>query len=329
MATALSQADYWALVQDPLYLVPTTCFEDSFDRVWNYPQQLGQGYWRSVQLQEGLLLEIGDYQLHKSLVVESPERAHPLEYSFWALKEPDHQPSRGEYFFSSSGYACESWCEYSAGQRNFEVSIHLEPELFYASVSNGAGKVPSEFQALLKQPDQERFTCFNAPTAAMQITLQQIVNCPHQGAIRRMYLESKVWELMALQLEAMQSTNQDSLWQLKAEDVDRLHYAKEILAQHLQNPPSLKTLARQAGLNEFILKRGFRKVFNTTVFGYLHQYRMEQAKQLLEEGELSITQVAHAVGFANRGYFAAAFRKKFGMNPKAYSLLVGRPRNLG
>lgn len=333
MVIALSQADYWTLVQDPINFAPTaSCLEDGFDRIWKYPEQLGRGYWRSVQLREGLLLEIGDYQLHKPLVVASPERAHPLEYSFGTVRESQHQLASGcgEYFFSGSGYACENWCEYLSGQHNFEVSVHIEPELFYASVSGCAGEVPSDFQKLLKKPDQERFICSNAPTAAMQMTLQQILSCPHRGEVKRMYLESKVWELLALQLEAVnQQANQSNLWQLKAEDVDRLHYAKEILAKQLQNPPSLKALARQAGLNEFILKQGFRKVFNTTVFGYLHQYRMDQAKQLLEEGNLSITQIAHAVGFANRGYFAAAFRKKFGMNPKAYSLLSDKQRNLG
>ncbi len=66
------------------------------------------------------------------------------------------------------------------------------------------------------------------------------------------------------------------------------------------------------------LKRGFRQVFGTTVFGYLHHYRLEQARQLLEAGDMNITETAHAIGFADRSYFAAAFRKKFGLNPSRY-----------
>ncbi|MEB3336207.1 MAG: AraC family transcriptional regulator [Leptolyngbyaceae bacterium] len=332
MPTALSQTEYWALFQDPLNPVSTTpCLEDSFDRIWKYPEQLGKGYHRAIQLQSGLSLKISDYQVHKPFIIQSPERAHPLEYSFWAVRESDSQPTAkdGEYFFSGSGYACENWCEYQSGQHYFEVSVHIEPELFQESVKVSSGEIPSEFQKLIQKPDQERFVSSNPPTAAMQITLQQMLNCPHQGAIKRMYLEGKVWEMMALQLQAVnQHPNQSDWGQLKADDIDRLHYAKEILTKHVQNPPSLKALARQAGLNEFILKQGFRQVFRTTVFGYLHQYRMEQAKQLLEEGNLSITQIAHTVGFANRGYFAASFNKKFGMNPKAYSVLTENQRNL-
>ncbi|QYO62758.1 helix-turn-helix domain-containing protein [Leptolyngbya sp. 7M] len=44
------------------------------------------------------------------------------------------------------------------------------------------------------------------------------------------------------------------------------------------------------------------------------------AQQLLSNPDISIEQVAASVGYANRGNFAAAFRKKFGLNPKAFQL---------
>lgn len=77
-------------------------------------------------------------------------------------------------------------------------------------------------------------------------------------------------------------------------------------------------LAQTVGLNEFKLKNGFRQIFGTTVFKHLHNCRMEKARQLLEEGNYTVTQVAWTVGFANRGDFAAAFRRKFGVNPSIY-----------
>ncbi len=106
---------------------------------------------------------------------------------------------------------------------------------------------------------------------------------------------------------------------LKPDDVDRIYQARDILLQCLDNPPSLIELARQVGLNDCTLKRGFRQVFGTTAFGYLHNYRLEQARQLLEERRLNISEIAQAIGFANRSHFASAFRKKFGITPKKYS----------
>jgi len=77
-------------------------------------------------------------------------------------------------------------------------------------------------------------------------------------------------------------------------------------------------LARSVGMNDCTFKRGFRQVFGTTAFGYLRKHRMIQARQLLLENKMSIAEVARAVGYSHPGYFAAAFRKKFGVSPSHY-----------
>lgn len=154
----------------------------------------------------------------------------------------------------------------------------------------------------------------------MQQAVQQIRQCPFQDLTKRMYLESKVWELVALHLAQSMEVggSDDKPKPLKAEDVERIHYAKEILISRLSDPPSLVELARLVGINDCKLKAGFRQVFGTTVFGYLHSCRMERSRQLLEAGEMTVTEAAQAVGFVSRGHFATAFRRRFGVNPSEY-----------
>jgi AraC-like DNA-binding protein len=124
---------------------------------------------------------------------------------------------------------------------------------------------------------------------------------------------------MALQLARItEDRAESSKYFLKSEDRDRLYLAQTILRDRLHNPPCLKELAQEIGLNECTLKRGFRQLFNTTVFGYLYQQRMEYARQLLQERELNVSQVAKKVGYASQSRFATAFRKKFGVNPKVF-----------
>jgi AraC-like DNA-binding protein len=60
-------------------------------------------------------------------------------------------------------------------------------------------------------------------------------------------------------------------------------------------------------------------IFGTTVFGYLRQCRMEQARLLLLEGRMNVREAAQAVGYASQSRFAAVFRKTFGVNPKTFS----------
>lgn len=52
-------------------------------------------------------------------------------------------------------------------------------------------------------------------------------------------------------------------------DKQRIFFARDCLLKNIDAPPTLSQLARAAGLNEFKLKKGFKEIFNQTVFEYL------------------------------------------------------------
>lgn len=62
---------------------------------------------------------------------------------------------------------------------------------------------------------------------------------------------------------------------------DKIHHARAIIEQEYLNPPSLHQLALRVGTNECTLKRGFKTVFGTTVFGHIFEYRMKMACRYL------------------------------------------------
>ncbi len=63
--------------------------------------------------------------------------------------------------------------------------------------------------------------------------------------------------------------------------------------------------------------RGFKQLFGQTVFEYTQHLRMEMAKNLLESSEQSITDIAFEVGYEYSSNFATAFRRHFGISPRA------------
>lgn len=317
MAIALSYADYCALLQEN---VEGKAASHETDTTLKYPSQLGRGFIREIRLREGLVLAIADYQSHNDLILDTPDREHPLEYTFHI---PDHYSSLADtvpYSLFGSGMAPgERYQEY-ANQRIIWVSIHVEPDVFRSFVGHPNGEIPAALQHLIGNPNQEYYVRLGKAIPAMHIALQQILHCPYQGLTQRMFLEGKVLELMSLLLtqEAEIHLGKQPFAALKPDDVDRVHYAKDILLQQLNNPPSLAQLARQVGLNECTLKRGFRQAFGTTAFSYLFEYRLEQARQLLQERRLSVSEVAHAVGFGSCSHLSKAFRQKYGISPKQY-----------
>ncbi|MBW4554127.1 MAG: AraC family transcriptional regulator [Aphanocapsa sp. GSE-SYN-MK-11-07L] len=157
-------------------------------------------------------------------------------------------------------------------------------------------------------------------TPQMFALIRQIWDAPFHPPMQQMYLESRILELLVLQLNQWIRAEQRIyiVQNLKPVEIDKIYQARDLLIQKQSEPPSPLDLARWVNLSDRKLQRGFREVFGTTVFGYLHDYRMEQAQMLLSDRKASIATIANTVGYSHLGYFAAAFKKKFGISPKAW-----------
>jgi len=298
--------------------------QDLGDRLAVCPSVLGKGYKRDIELRNGIDLTFHRYQLKDDLVMDRvpAEETDCLEWMF-ALSSTVCLPkgvqvNQGQHLLAglvTPGGNVEGF----AHTVIIEVDIHLEPERLKALVGEQVDILPIEVQRMLARDESLPFSAVRTITPAMQLALQQMLDCPYQGVIKQMYLESKSVEVLALwldQVHADDATPQPSPAR-PVVDIDRIHHAREILLKQLDHPPSLLALARQVGLNDCTLKRGFKQVFGTTVFGYLHQCRMEQARSLLLENQHSVTAIAQAVGYTNLSAFSSAFRKRYGVSPRA------------
>ncbi|MEH1830636.1 MAG: AraC family transcriptional regulator [Nostoc sp.] len=330
MTIIISRNSYWGIYFEDEPTKQRYDPSDEFDMIWQYPSQFGKGYSRIIELREGLGLLINDYRLDDRLVIKVPERGcDDIQYIFrlsgshetWDIHMGNHQTGgAGQYLFGGSGADPSEICAISPEQHHLVVSVWMARELFCSFAGNVEREIPSALKCLISPIEQSSYGGSGTTTPVMQDIVQQILRCPYKGITKRMYLESKTLELMTLtvqeELEIKEGRHNPTL--LKLDDIDRIHQARNILLGNLDNPPSLIELAKQAGINQRKLKEGFRYCFGTTVFGYLHNYRMEQARSLLIAGQLSVKQVARIVGYASPTSFHAAFRKKFGINPGDY-----------
>jgi AraC family transcriptional activator of pyochelin receptor len=135
------------------------------------------------------------------------------------------------------------------------------------------------------------------------------------GTIKELYVESKVMEIVALQVSEKLPADKN-LQAVRRQDRDTFHDLKTYLDGSLTEAHSLKSLSTQFGLNEFKLKKGFRELFGTSVFDYLLDQRLALGKSLLQDGGLRINEVAARIGYKNANHFSTAFKHKFGLTPK-------------
>ncbi len=299
MAKLISLAEYQELWRERNQNTKQPDPSDASDIINVCPQEFGSGYERWIQLRDISLLIIDAKFDHNLIIEKAPEQSYSngLEFGFHLLGYWNNT-NAGQNFLHTGGVYQPGQTEILQHQRLLKVDIHPEsPELIDSFMDGGLNPIPPQIIQKLIEPNQESYIQIDQTTPEMRIALEQIINCPFTSLTKKIYLESKCLELIALKLEQLAKSENISTkaTALKRDDIDRIYNAKEILTQNLDNPPSLLELARKVGLNDYKLKLGFRQVLGTTAFGYLHQQRMEKARQLLLEGQMNVKQVARAV----------------------------------
>jgi AraC family transcriptional regulator, transcriptional activator of the genes for pyochelin and ferripyochelin receptors len=204
-------------------------------------------------------------------------------------------------------------------QECYFLGVHLDIYFVKSFLTSSKQTLPEQLQLFINNGSSQIFQRQNGEiTPAMRTVLNQIINAPYEGTMQLMYLESKTLELLTLQLAQWVEAEKgkQNTVRLKADVINKIYQAKEILLSNQAKPPTINDLAAQVEITPTKLKENFKQIFGTTMFGYLRNYRMEMARNLLLEKDMNVTEVASSVGYSNSSQFAAAFKHKFGITPK-------------
>ena len=102
----------------------------------------------------------------------------------------------------------------------------------------------------------------------------------------------------------------------------KLQHVREYINEHLHEEVKLIELAAIAQISPYHFLRLFKQSMGTTPHQYILQRRIDQAKYLLEQTELSIAEIAFRVGFCDQSHLTRCFKRLLGMTPKQF--LSGR-----
>ncbi len=97
-----------------------------------------------------------------------------------------------------------------------------------------------------------------------------------------------------------------------------LHGMLERLESSLGEKVSIPHIAEDAGVSQTYLSTLFRQRFGVTINQYMHQRRIEQAKELLTRTNLPVSCIGEEIGMGDPQYFNKQFRKSVGMSPSSF-----------
>lgn len=152
--------------------------------------------------------------------------------------------------------------------------------------------------------------------------LYQIFDNGHPGAhdqFRKTFIEMKLKEILFLfQLQHRDAT--PPRHNIDPETLSALEKARALLTTNFTKPPTIRQLSRDVSLNEQKLKQGFRLLYNTTIYAYVFQLRMEEAGRMILNPIHSVNQISAHLGYKSTSHFITAFKKYFGHTPRQAAL---------
>jgi AraC-like DNA-binding protein len=307
--------ELWAQTESPI-----DRGELGVETLFNTPPSLGSGCHWEMQLDTDFSLAIWDIKGRDDVRVKIESSEHPVEFSVLLSgcisSDVNGYWDRTRTLISGGGIQRKMVIEYHQDQPVIGVCIHLSPNKLAMLFPGADGQIEPDLE-FLARGDEWQSIYYPPNTAEIASVVQQIRSCPYQGTTKRMYLQAKALEIMSLQLAPLldRSVPAEMLPTFKAQTIAKLYHAQEIIRARLDNPPSSLELAQQLDISDRTLRRGFRSLFGTTVFGYLTALRLQQAESLIRNTNLTIAEIANSIGYAHLGHFASAFKRKYGINP--------------
>jgi signal transduction histidine kinase/DNA-binding response OmpR family regulator len=139
------------------------------------------------------------------------------------------------------------------------------------------------------------------------------------------YLEENIRSLLknreALKGHYISELSRDSFSTSASRKIDRkfvTEFASVIESNIANEDFNVNDICTELGISRVQLYRKVKAVLGYNVNEYIMDVRMQKAKYLLLNEDLSISEISYKVGFSSQAYFATVFKAKFGVTPKSF-----------
>lgn len=306
--------------------------EDGGELTLQIPEKYGQGFIRGSSFDSGIGIVEYKCTFYRDLeMLFTINKTHPLKFIFCSKGRIKHAFEEDEEIHIIDTY--QNCIVSSSGQMGHVLyfraneSVHVSSlEIIRKDLAHRNNyhfrDLDPMLQKLLTDSDaNERFYYQGNYSIKAADIVEQIDNKEHTGFLRSIFLEGKLFDMLALQIAQFQDDQRDDRLPqiLRRSDVEKVKRAVDIINGDLSQNFSVDYLAKKVGTNVNKLQDGFKHMFDLTVNKYAQQVKLEKAKELLSSSEYNISQIVALIGLNNRSYFSKIFKEKYGVSPKYFS----------
>lgn len=282
------------------------------------PQSFGSGYCIEYVFNRYIRMLISNYQLKEDLEIANPFVGNSKRIIFFKFQnmfpKEEHTPSETPLVLvATSRINTEELLSIHSNTAtiNIEVEVDYLDEVFKLSDKSLI------LQSLLKEDQPLLFEQMVYPS--LQRIVYEILNEEIDESFKIPLLRIKAEELICRLLMELEKREEVHLYPLNTADIQTLYEIKAQILKHLDTPPLIKNLSKEANMSITKLQRLFRQVFGDSIFSYYQTFRIKEAARLLREEKLSVSEVGYQLGFTNLSHFSRVFAEHIGVKPKQYT----------
>jgi len=193
---------------------------------------------------------------------------------------------------------------------NIVILLKLAPAFIQSVAGEEYALDPSRFEILenFGTPDRQLVT----------LGKQLLAGLEPEGAAGRMQVESLTTHLAIHLLRHYCSASESLRKPVPKLPPRKLQRALQYIDDNLREDISLAGVAQALAMSPWHFAHAFRQTTGLPPHRFVLERRIERAKSLLRETDLSITEIAHRIGCASHSHFSVLFRRKTGQTPRDY-----------
>lgn len=295
MAETLSSAVDFTQADELLQILPNPPLLSSQSLQWNgiYVQQHHQPAWETPEYSH----------IRHMLLVHTSQQAVRAERVLDGQRQTEQLRDGNIVIVPATAQHQANW-----NQENTFTLLFLEPahlaQVAYESINLDRVELIPQFARL--------------DPLIFQIGLSLKAELESPGLSDRLFVDALTTALSIHILRSYASRQQPLQAYAVGLSQRKLQQAIDYINTYLEEDLSLEAIASTLGMSQYYFARLFKQSMGLAPYQYVLQQRLERAKQLLRQRELSIAEIALRCGFSSQSHLNRHFRRLTGMTPKAY-----------
>lgn len=210
-------------------------------------------------------------------------------------------------FFASSKFPFKPFILHK-NSRYFAVGVKLKKNIFEDEYFKKMGIKDKEISKVF-------FSTQGSMVDKIKKIAYEILDCKMDGVIAEMFFDAKVKEWIYIAFEAYK-TNLEKIKKLSNDEEKSLEIVARYIEDHYALDLPQELLQRLATMSKTKLKDSFKIKYNMSITEFIQRKRINAAENLLLSSDISIREIARAVGYNSASRFSTLYKRYKGISPK-------------